>query len=223
MIRICLLTYAVLAKNAKPLWLRTLIACAYSFGFRKGELLAGSSAADAKGLRVRQVDLIGRKIELEEGTTKNGEGRKVHMTSEVFQLRVECVRGKKPDDFVFTRDAGGQVVDPRKEWYSLCVASGLGSNIPAKRKNGKDYSQYVGLNLHDFRRSAIRNMTRRGVNDTTAMKISGHKTRSVFMRYNIVDERDLVEATRLIEAGRQVPVQAVESGTKSDTATYAHS
>jgi integrase len=48
--------YAVLAKNAKDLWLRALIACAYSFGFRKGELLSS--------LRVRQVDLIGRLIEL---------------------------------------------------------------------------------------------------------------------------------------------------------------
>jgi integrase len=205
--------YAVLAKNAKDLWLRALIACAYSFGFRKGELLAS--------LRVRQVDLIGRRIELEEGTTKNGEGRKVHMTSEVFQLMVECVRGKKADDFVFTRASGQPIVDPRKEWYSLCVASELGNFTPAKRKNGKDYLQYVGLNLHDFRRSAIRNMTRRGVNDTTAMKISGHKTASVFRRYNIVDERDLVEATRLIEAGRQVPETAVETDTKSDTVTYA--
>jgi hypothetical protein len=206
--------YAVLAKNAKDLWLRGLIACAYSFGFRKGELLAS--------LRVRQVDLIGRRIELEEGTTKNGEGRKVHMTSEVFQLMVECVRDKKPDDFVFTRACGQAVCDPRKEWYSLCVASGLGNFIPAKRKNGKDYKRYEGLNLHDFRRSAIRNMTRRGINDTTAMKISGHKTASVFRRYNIVDERDLVEATRLIEAGRQVPETVVETDTKSDTVTFGH-
>jgi hypothetical protein len=99
---------------------------------------------------------------------------------------------------------------------------GLGNFIPAKRKNGKDYLQYQGLNLHDFRRSAIRNMTRRGVNDTTAMKISGHKTASVFRRYNIVDERDLVEATRLIEAGRQVPETAVETDTQSDTVTFRH-
>jgi integrase len=124
------------------------------------------------------------------------------MTGEVFQPMLEFARDKKPDDYVFTRASGQPIVDPRREWYSLCVASGLGNFIPAKRKNGQDYLQYVGLNLHDFRRSAIRNMTRRGVNDTTAMKISGHKTASVFRRYNIVDERDLVEVTRLIEAGR---------------------
>jgi integrase len=206
--------YSVLAANAKPLWLRGLIACAYTYGFRKDELLTH--------LRVRQVDVMDKRIQLEEGTTKNDEGRTVHMTSEVFQLMAECVRGKKPDDFVFTRDAGSRVVDPRREWYTLCIASGLGTYIPAKRKNGKDYDRYVGLNLHDFRRSAIRNMTRRGVNDTTAMKISGHKTRSVFMRYNIVDERDLAEAARLIEAGRERDVPESETNTKSDTSTYAH-
>jgi integrase len=205
--------YATLAKNAKYLWLRCLIAASYSFGFRKGEML---------NLHVRQVDLLDRWIELEEGTTKNDEARKVHMTNEVFELLRACVAGKKPDDFVFTREDGGRVVDPRDEWYSLCVSSDLGKFEKAKRKNGKEYDRYVGLNLHDFRRSAIRNMTRRGVNDTTAMKISGHKTRSVFMRYNIVDERDLAEAARLIEAGRQ-SVAAAKTDTKSDTSTYAHS
>jgi integrase len=135
----------------------------------------------------------------------------------------ECLRGKKADDYVFTRPAGSQVVDPREEWYSLCVSSGLGQWIPAKRKNGKEFKAYRGLNLHDFRRSAIWNMVRRGVHDSVAMKISGHKTASVFRRYNITDERDLAEATRLIEAGSQLPVFESKTDTKSDTATYAHS
>ena len=142
----------------------------------------------------------------------------------MFELMKECVRGKKSEDYVFTREASGQhVVDPREEWYSLCVSSGLGKYEQAKRKNGEKYARYVGLNLHDFRRSTVRNMTWRGVNDTTAMKISGHKTRSVFMRYNIVDERDLAEAARLIEAGRQLDFSGSKTDTKSDTSTYAHS
>ncbi len=144
------------------------------------------------------------------------------MTTEVFELLRAGISGKTADGFVLTREDGCPVVDPRDEWYSLCVASELGCWEPAKRKDGKEYKRYVGLNLHDFRGSAIRNMTRRGISETVAMKISGHKTASVFRRYDITDERDLAEATRKIEAGRQVAIPAVKSDTKTDTSTYAH-
>ena len=202
--------YAVLAANAKPLWLRALIASAYSFGFRRGELL---------NLRVRQVDFFGRWISLEQGTTKNDEARKVRMTAEVFELMRACASGKNPNDYVFTREDGSRVVDPRDDWYALCVASGLGAFVPAKRKNGKDFLAYRGLNLHDFRRSAIRNLVRRGVNETVAMRISGHKTASVFRRYNIVNESDLIDATRKIEGRGQVSTPA-ETDTKTDTSAF---
>ena len=58
-----------------------------------------------------------------------------------------------------------------------------------------------GLLLHDFRRSAVRNMIRRGVPQKTAREISGHKTDAVFSRYNIVSEADIRDAARKIEEG----------------------
>jgi integrase len=94
----------VLRHNCRSLWLRTMLALAYNFGFRKAELL---------NMRVRQVDLLNRFLTLDPGTTKNRDGRKVKLTNETFQLLCECLRGKQPDGHVFTWPSGEPVRDIR--------------------------------------------------------------------------------------------------------------
>lgn len=168
--------YAELCKGASELWLRALLAVAYSFGFRKGELLE---------MRVNQVDLLGKTIRLWRGTTKSGEPRLVSMTPEVALLLKECAHDKKPDDYVFTRDNGKPILDFRERWDKLCSEA------------------KVELLFHDLRRSAVRNMIRRGIPERVAMEISGHKTRSVFDRYNIVSQADLEDAARRIQQGAE--------------------
>jgi hypothetical protein len=80
----------------------------------------------------------------------------------------------------------------RKEWQKACAACGLGLiiNIEGKPHDPK----YKGLIVHDLRRSAVRNLVNAGVSETFAMRISGHRTRSVFDRYAIASGADLWSA-----------------------------
>lgn len=189
--------YTPLARECSKvgLWLRALLTTAYSFAFRKGELLS---------MRVKQIDLSTGTIRLEAGTTKNGEGRAVKMTREVATLLTACVIGKKPDDFVFTRENGKPVKGFRKIWDKVCSRAGV-----------------PGLLFHELRRSGVRNLRRLGVQESVAMRISGHKTRSVFERYNIVDEADLADAASKLDTKQNGAAQELSQGFGHDLGTIA--
>jgi len=167
--------YAKLASacTKRGLWLRAMFEVGINFGWRVSEL---------QGLRVRQIDLAARTIRLEPGETKNDEARTAVMPSLVYALIQQCVVGKSPDDFVFTRENGQPIKDFRDAWSKATTEAGV-----------------PDLLFHDLRRTAVRNMVRRGIPERVAMMISGHKTRSIFDRYNIVSEGDLQEAARKME------------------------
>jgi integrase len=170
-----------------------VIEFAYSTGWRiESEVLP---------LEWRRVDFNnGGEIRLEPGTTKNGDGRVFPMTDDLLALlkvqRAEHEARKKAGQivpWVFVRMVGKRggkgVKEPRritsytKAWKTACIEARCPGRIP-----------------HDLRRTAVRNVVRRGVPERVAMKLTGHKTASVFQRYNFVSEGDLRDAARTLDA-----------------------
>ncbi|MDR3747931.1 MAG: tyrosine-type recombinase/integrase [Acidobacteriota bacterium] len=176
--------YSRLAEEAlkEGLWLRGIVGVLTTYGWRKSEAL--------EYLRVGQVDMSTGSIRLND--SKNGDGRLVFMTNEVKPLIAACIVGKRPDEYVFTRD-GQPVGDFRKTWQQVCVRAGLGEMIEVETLK---HPKYVGRLVHDLRRTGVRNLRRSGVQESEAMKVSGHRTASVFKRYDIIDEADMREVTR---------------------------
>jgi integrase len=167
---------------ALPFALRPLITFLYYCGVRLGEALQ---------VEWSQVDLDNRLIRLEDDQTKTGEARVVPLPG-VLAMQLAKIEPKAGKVFVDT--------NLRTEWTRACAAVGLGKLEVVKPEDGYPWHRYNGLIVHDLRRSAIRNLVNAGVPERIAMKISGHKTRSVFDRYHIVSTDDVAAAMRRVES-----------------------
>jgi integrase len=174
---------AVVAKL--PAHARPVIEFAYVTGWRiPSEVLT---------LEWRQVDFDAAEIRLDPGTTKNSEGRVFPFTPRLSALleAQKAERDRLAHDkgmicpYVFQR-SGRQVKGFRRAWSNACRESGCPGRIQ-----------------HDLRRTAVRNLVRAGVPEAVAMKLTGHKTRSVFERYNIVSAGDLRAAALRLDQQAQ--------------------
>jgi hypothetical protein len=113
------------------------------------------------------------------------------------------------------RSGDGRITDIRKPWNEACRTSQLGYRYEISESYVEKWRGKLpaGRIFHDFRRTAVRNMVRAGVPERVAMMISGHKTRSVFDRYDIVNVADLQVAA----LKQQVYLESQNTGTISGT------
>jgi integrase len=178
-------------RDALPSYLKNFVTFAYKIGWRMSEIT---------GLTWKQVDLELGIVRLEVGETKNEEARTVYLDEELKQIFNHQWELRKTNKallpYVFLNDKGFDKIKRfDKAWKRAC----------------KDAKIVVRL-FHDLRRTAVRNMVRSGIPERVAMMISGHKTRSVFDRYNIVNDEDLKMA-----AQKQEDYLSSQMGTISDT------
>jgi len=185
-------------KDVLPDYLKGLASFGYKIGWRISEVC---------NLTWGQVDRDQGIVRLEVGETKNDEGRTVYLDDELKQIFADQWEKRKQNavltPYVFTNEDGtNKVKEFRKTWNQACRATGLGYGYRTSRAYVKKWEDKfnAGPTFHDFRRSSVRNMVRSGTPERVVMMISGHKTRSVFDRYNITNATDLKLAAQRQEA-----------------------
>jgi integrase len=158
-----------------PEYLRPALCIGYHTGAREEEILT---------ITWDRVDLTEGAIYLDPKNTKTKEPRIVYLTGEFYE---EIAKQKELRDALYPEcpyvvfNKGKMIKDFGTAWNSACKRAGL-----------------EGLLFHDLRRSGCRNLIAAGVDEKTAMLISGHKTSDVFKRYQIVNEANLKEASEKV-------------------------
>jgi integrase len=164
-------------RGALPDHGKVAVSIAYWLGLRIGEVLS---------LKWDQVDVWSAKLFLRPLQTKTETPRVAYLPPDLVALLKEAkqrTEAEYPGCVWVCQRGGKRILSIKRAWKTAC--RGVGSE---------------GLLVHDLRRTAVRNMVRAGIPEKVAMAISGHKTRSVFDRYNIVNEADLELAASRLQA-----------------------
>jgi integrase len=162
-------------------WLKPILLVAYHTGMRKGEI---------RSLRWDQVDLKHSLVRLKSADTKTDEGRTIPL-NQSLTIALKSSTRYLGCPWVFVNPAHldawkaspGQV-DPR--YYATSITHAFAR--ACKRAGVKNAT------FHDLRHTFVTNARRAGVDYFRIMAITGHRTMSVFKRYNTVDEADLRQA-----------------------------
>jgi len=150
-----------------PDYLKPVVVTAYLTGMRRGEII---------GLQWDRVDLFSGLVDLTADDTKTSDPRHIFFNplKELREVFVQAARNRRPDGgFVFTKPDG----TPIPKWYmdrlfkKACQKAGVGP-----------------YRFHDFRHTFNTNMLKAGENQTIIMKLTGHKTNTMFLRYSHLDK-----------------------------------
>ena len=161
---------------------RDILDVAYYSGWRKNEIL---------GLTWEEIDEAGGVIRLSPARSKTLAGRMLPISQPIAEALARRRARRDPDNpLVFHRD-GITIRRWRTAWRTACQAAGVPTRF-----------------LHDCRRTAARNLIRANVPERVAMLLTGHKSRAIFDRYNIVNEQELLDAGDQLVAYLAQPVPA---------------
>lgn len=156
---------------------------------RLGELL---------GLRWDQVDLSAGQITLRRGETKNNRGSVCPIYGDMRSWLEAAFQTRNPKCPYLHQLEGHRLKSVKTGWGLACDRAG------------------VEFRIHDLRRSAVRNMERAGIPRSVARGISGHRTESVYLRYDIVSTRDLMDAGRKMDRFLAEPSQTPSQSKNND-------
>jgi integrase len=184
-------------RNELPGHQRLILVIGYHLGMRRGEILK---------LRWDQVDWGANLIRLERKQTKAKQARVAPLYGELRGwLEMAYAAREKACPFIVS-------------WKGTGI-----SEVKTAWNKARQRAEVPGLLVHDLRRTAVRNMIRAGIPEKQAMRISGHKTRSMFDRYDITDERDIQLAgqklARYLEEKAKTSEEAAETQKSNENTT----
>ena len=170
---------------------RLILVIGYHLGMRRGEILT---------LRWDQVDWKENLIRLEKKQTKGKQARVAPLYGELRAWLEMAYAARQGDCPFIVSWKGAGISQVKTAWNKARERA----NVPT-------------LLVHDLRRTAVRNMIRAGIPEKQAMRISGHKSRSMFDRYDITDERDIQIAGQKLARYLEEKGKAVINAAATDT------
>jgi Phage integrase family len=145
---------------------------------------AGWRVTSVERMEKTDVDYARETVKLRDAVSKNKES--MLLSFKTFPtMRAILLRRKdklRPEcKFIFHRE-GRQIKDFQAEWTKATTAAKL-----------------TGLSVHDLCRSCAVNLSRAGIEETTASKYMNRKTLAIYKQYRIVHTRDTERAGAALE------------------------